>query len=124
MNLRLANAVDLLNFPHKLYFVDVGGNITLGWTQGDNRSDLFHIIKAVHIEDNNREYELLDRDNNPYNLEAVVQLPRSGHWWVKVKACDPNACSEDASSFDSHTTEPIGWYLFARPIAPGGGVIH
>jgi len=111
--------VVFLNFNYNLYFIPTAEVITVAWDAsiGADRYEL-------------QLYEI--RKNRYHNIEDAVdtdlvcsfKLPGSGHYFIEVRACNQDGCSDWADSKDQKTAQdPNGWWLFGHPSAPTGGGI-
>ena len=113
-----------INFPHNLYFVEMGKEITIEWSHNSNDGDVFE-VRAYHIE-GDKHYTITDIDGSLSNLEAKFTCPRTGHLLIQLRTCNLNTaeCGDWIDGKETATTEePIGWFLFVRPAAVTGGGI-
>jgi len=63
-------------------------------------------------------------DDIDTDLFCEFKLPGSGHYFMEVRACNSNGCSEWTNSKDQVSArDPNGWWLFGYPSAPTGGGI-
>jgi hypothetical protein len=61
------------------------------------------------------------------DVEADVSRPRTGHFFMKVRACNEEGCGEYSESTDPTVStvdgEPMGWRVFFElPPPPSGGI--
>lgn len=79
----------------------------------------YYKVRLVSIE---REEEILINDHIDVN-NIIFQLPKSGHYIVKIQACNDQICSVDSSSDDSQIAlvngEHKGWWLYGYIKKPG-----
>ena len=128
-SLKIVSAGILPAIPHELNFAYTGTDIKLEWVSTCYDTSIIHELKGTWIENNNKTYPLEDRDGNISDCAATVRLPRGGHWFIEVRACEDRDivtdtfCSDWTSSKDSWEEEPIGWFLFLKPAPPSGGGI-
>ena len=122
-NLALAGDKPEIHFANKLYFIEMGKDITITWDHVWNNDS--YDLRAFHVE-GDKYYNITDTDGLLSNKEAKFTCPRTGHLLIELRSCnlDSGVCSEWTKALDTNIVdEPIGWYLFARPAAVTGGGI-
>ena len=110
-----------LSFNHNLYFIPTAEAITVAWDASTGAEwyelQLFEVRKDRYL-------AVVDRDGNDADLVCSFKLPGSGHYFMEVRACNQESCSEWVSSKDQEIEQdPNGWWLFGHPSAPTGGGI-
>lgn len=123
-NLALAGEKPEVHFPHNLYFVEMGKDITIEWEHARSPDDVYE-LRGYHVE-GDKNYTITDTDGLLTNLEAKFTSPRTGHILIELRSCNLNTlvCGEWTNATEtSIPDEPIGWYLFVRPAAVTGGGI-
>lgn len=93
-------------------------SITVSWDAEDAAT-----YYEVHLVDEDTGAETPNVNARVTDPETIVKLPRSGHYMVKIRACNEKECSDWTESTDPTKAlvngQAKGWLLDGRVAAPG-----
>jgi hypothetical protein len=103
------------------YFGTTDKSLTCRWDTIEAYIDEFE-LRLFHVE---RDVETPIANGKTSQNELTFKLPRTGHFIVKVRACerDYTFCSDWSESIDPEVAtvdgEPRGWWVYGHVAAPG-----
>jgi hypothetical protein len=104
------------------YFGTTDKSLTCAWDQLEPDVNEFE-LRLFHVE---RNVETAVANGKTSQRELTFKLPRSGHFIVKVRACERNyaVCSDWSESVNPEVAsvdgESRGWWVYGHVAAPGG----
>ena len=117
-------AVDLESVDYVTYFLTTDKSVVVSW-DGQSAATYYE-VRLYHVE---REAEEPAGSGRTETNSITFQLPRSGHFIAKVRACiDESNCSAWSESIDADVATvnglPRAWWLYGHVAVPGGIIMN
>ena len=117
--------VNLESVDYVTYFLTTDKSVIVSWDE--QAAAQYYEVRLYHVE---REDEVSAGSGRTKKNSITFQLPRSGHFIAKIRACNDDLdppCSDWSESIDPEIAkvngEPRAWWLYGHVAGPGNIII-